>query len=101
MAGVTDVVHKEEVGAREGLCADLVRHESVQSTLHLQLRERLEVRDVEHGGLQGLLPNGLEHRELQGLLLPTFMLTFFLSVSYFLANFERPVLGCINADVCK
>ena len=63
MAGVTDVVHKEEVGAREGLCADLVCHESVQSTLHLQLRERLEVRDVEHGGLKGLLPNGLKPRE--------------------------------------
>ena len=34
-------------------------------------------------------------------LIPMFVLTFFLTVGYFLANFERPVLGCIEAKRCK
>ena len=32
---------------------------------------------------------------------PMFFLTFILTFGYFLANFERLVLGCIEADVCK
>ena len=34
---------------------------------------------------------------------PMFILlvTFFLTFGYLLANFERPVLGCIEADFCK
>ena len=32
---------------------------------------------------------------------PMFVLSFYLTLGYCLANFERPVLGCIEADVCK
>ena len=33
--------------------------------------------------------------------LPPYVYSFFLTVGYFLADFERPVLGCIDADFCK
>ena len=32
---------------------------------------------------------------------PTFFLTFILTFGYLLANFERLVLGCIEAEFCK
>ena len=32
---------------------------------------------------------------------PMFIPIFFLTVGYFLAKLERPVLGLIEADVCK
>ena len=41
--------------------------------------------------------------QLREQILPTciFILAFFLTVGYFLANFKRPVLGCIETHFCK
>ena len=46
-------------------------------------------------------PSPPQQRSPSRLARPTFMLSIFLTFGEFLASFERPVLGCIEADFCK
>ena len=72
--------------------------------LLIPLRERAQPL-VAHGGLVELHPVDPEARAAEAVedcLEPMFTLSFlFLQSYYFLANFERPVLGCIEAKVCN
>ena len=78
--------------SRQSRAQDLLGEDAFPSLLH---REGILL------GGRGL--SNLARRLLRRLdLLPMFFLTFILKLlANFLANFERPVLGCIEAKCCK
>ena len=70
--------------------------------------ERYEAtEDLREPEVHELEAPGLREHDVRGLevavdyVAPMFVLTFILTLGYFSATFERPVLGCIEAEFCK